>query len=273
MYFDLLAGSRPGPRGNAAAGSSSRRDCDRAMTGRRPPGAPSPMFDLDPGHRRPGRDDRISTSVASARSRRRCRRVDQPGRRLPPQDLAPLEFSTVRGPLVDPPTGPRFEVDLEVRLACRGVVGQRPPSTDLRGPDIEGVVSRGLDVEGGVQRLDHGRRAPVFSATRLNGSPRRPRPARGRRGPRQDPPRGVRRSDACHVASRARSRPRATRAGAATPRAARSAARWRGRRRTGLARQAAAGSPGGWDRPGLRMGRPDRVDRPPAAHSVTCWLP
>ena len=94
--------------------------------------------------------------------------VDEPSRRLPGDDLAPIPLLAIGCALEDAPTDATLQHDLQVGSTGVGVVG-RPPSTDRLGPGVEGVVLRGVDIERQAQRLDHrfGVRfgGAVFSAT------------------------------------------------------------------------------------------------------------
>jgi hypothetical protein len=89
----------------------------------------------------------ISTSVASARSRRRCQRYpsrcggSQTVRWFPDGHLAPVVLDAVRGALEDAPADAGLEHDVEAGDTADGVVGG-PPRGNPPCPDIEGVCGR-----------------------------------------------------------------------------------------------------------------------------------
>ena len=86
---------------------------------------PAAMLDLDPG-RVTGWDEADLDLGRIGPVSAQVPEVDEPMRRLPGHDLAPLVHVAGRGSLEDPPADAALQHDLEVRFAAGGVVG-RPP--------------------------------------------------------------------------------------------------------------------------------------------------
>ena len=158
---------RPPPR-NAAGASPSRRGCGRASPRPRAERLPAAMLDLDAG--RPPRraaTNRISTSVASARSRAEVPQVDEPVRRLPDRDLAPVVLD--RRPPSARRSGRRTAAPGRPsgrRLAGHGVVG-RPPLVEIRPVQTSNAWSGGQSTSKAsrIGSITGSRSGVVFSAT------------------------------------------------------------------------------------------------------------
>ena len=174
-------GTQPPAFAGAGLASLGRRD---EMRQERRPAAAIPI-----APRLPLRAERLPAPMLDLHARRRVTAIDEldlhlggvvpvapqvpqvpeAGRRFPDRHLAPLMLGAGHGPLKDPAAGARLQHDRGVRLARRGVIC-RPPSVDARGPHLEGVVGRAVDLEGEPDRLDHrDRRGPVvFEASSEN---------------------------------------------------------------------------------------------------------
>ena len=82
--------------------------------------------------------------------------VPETVRRVPRRDLAPVDLGAVRGSLEDAAAQARFERDDRVGMPRRGMA-LWPPARQARGPHVEGMLSRAIDLEAQSERIDASR--------------------------------------------------------------------------------------------------------------------
>ena len=195
---------------SAAGGSPSHRGCGRARLSPSSPSRSQPRCSISTVvAASPRAMNRISTSVASTRSRRRCHmypsRVGGSQIVTSPQSCSiAVRPSARRSGHLAGARGRRSRS----RFRRDRVVG-RPPRVDPGRPDLEGTIHRAWDLELEANRLDHWSPGPagVFAATSRNRAAASPQTRSSTPGRPRSPRPGAGRSDACPAGSRRRARP------------------------------------------------------------------